>query len=127
MELPKAPSELFHYACEVLKWIDADTLDVDIDLGFEVHLMQRVRVYGLNTPEIHSADMEEKKNAIKALNFATLLAPLHSKVKIQTHKAEKEREKYGRWLADITLENGADFASRMIEEKHGCAYFGGKR
>ena len=60
---------MFEYSCTIVKVIDGDTVDVDIDLGFGVWLKkQRIRLYGIDTPESRTRDLEEKKygNAAKA-------------------------------------------------------------
>ena len=118
---------MYEYSCEMLSWIDGDTCDVSIDLGFEVWLNQRVRVDGINAPEIHSTKTAEKLAGQRALKFAQGLAPEGLAYKIVTAKAGKEREKFGRWLAKITLPDGRDFATAMIEAGQAKPYHGEKR
>ena len=53
---------MYEYPCKIKRVIDGDTVDVDIDLGFDVWLKkQRVRLYGVDTPESRTSDKEEKK------------------------------------------------------------------
>ena len=53
---------MYEYRCTVVKIIDGDTVDVDIDLGFGVWMKkQRIRLYGIDTPESRTRDLEEKK------------------------------------------------------------------
>ena len=53
---------MFEYKCKLVKVVDGDTVDVDIDLGFGVWLQnQRIRLYGIDTPESRPSDAEEKK------------------------------------------------------------------
>ena len=53
---------MYEYACKVVRVVDGDTVDVDIDLGFDVVLRkQRIRLYGVDTPESRTRDKEEKK------------------------------------------------------------------
>ena len=53
---------MFEYKCKLVKVVDGDTVDVDIDLGFGVWLQnQRIRLYGIDTPESRTSDAEEKK------------------------------------------------------------------
>ena len=55
------------YECSVNRVIDGDTLDVDIDLGFNVILYkQRLRLFGINTPEVRTRDLEEKQKGLSA-------------------------------------------------------------
>ena len=56
--------KMFEYRSNLLKIIDGDTIDVDLDLGFSVVLKkQRIRLYGINTPESRTRDLEEKRLA----------------------------------------------------------------
>ena len=115
------------YQCEIFRWLDGDTVDLMVDLGFGISMKERVRIYGINAHEIHSADSEEKSRGMVAKGVAMKLAPENSKVLVHTHKASQVEEKFGRWLADITLPDGADFAKAMIAAGQAVPYFGGAR
>ena len=53
---------MYEYKCKIVKVIDGDTVDVDIDLGFGVWLhKERIRLYGIDTPESRTRDLVEKK------------------------------------------------------------------
>ena len=53
---------MYEYRCKIVKIIDGDTVDVDIDLGFGVWMhKERIRLYGIDTPESRTRDLEEKK------------------------------------------------------------------
>ena len=53
---------MYEYRCKVIKVIDGDTVDVDIDLGFDIMLRdERVRIMGIDTPESRTRDKVEKK------------------------------------------------------------------
>ena len=53
---------MHEYKCTMLRVVDGDTVDVDIDLGFGVWMRkQRIRLYGIDTPESRTRDLEEKK------------------------------------------------------------------
>ena len=57
---------MYEYKCKVVKVVDGDTVDVDIDLGFGVWLRkQRVRLVGIDTPESRTKDLEEKKYGVQ--------------------------------------------------------------
>ena len=63
---------MYEYKCKVVKVVDGDTVDVDIDLGFGVWLRkQRVRLVGIDTPESRTKDLEEKKYGLAAKEFLT--------------------------------------------------------
>ena len=89
---------LYNYQAKILKIVDGDTLQVEFDLGFHIKFTETVRLYGINTPELHGSDRE---NAIKAKLRVEQLLPIGSIVTISTIKDEKE--KYGRYLAKIFL------------------------
>ena len=53
---------MYEYRCNVVKVVDGDTVDVDIDLGFGVWLhKERISLFGIETPESRTRDLEEKK------------------------------------------------------------------
>ena len=63
---------MYEYKCKIVKIVDGDTVDVDIDLGFGVWLRkQRVRLVGIDTPESRTKDLEEKKYGLAAKEFLT--------------------------------------------------------
>ena len=63
---------MFEYKCKLIKVIDGDTIDIDIDLGFGVWLRnQRIRMFGIDTPESRTRDLEEKKYGLAAKAFLT--------------------------------------------------------
>ena len=88
---------MFEYNCTIVKVIDGDTVDVDIDLGFGVWLKkQRIRLYGIDTPESRTRDLEEKKYGLVAKEFVEAHLPLGS-TRILTTVQDKTG-KYGRIL-----------------------------
>ena len=61
---------MYQYRCQIVRVVDGDTVDVDIDLGFSVWLKkQRIRMYGIDTPESRTRDLEEKKYGLGAKDF----------------------------------------------------------
>ena len=61
---------MYEYRCEVVHIVDGDTIDVDIDLGFGVWMRkERIRLYGIDTPESRTRDLEEKKYGLAAKDF----------------------------------------------------------
>ena len=115
--------------------IDGDTIDVTIDLGFDILFKTRVRLYGINTPESRTRDLEEKKLGLAAkerlsevLNHAT---HMRHHLLLQT----KEKGKFGRYLGIIIIqdsrpdhtEDRTNVNQLLVEEGHAVEYFGGKR
>ena len=88
---------MFEYQCKIVKIIDGDTVDVDIDLGFGVWLKkQRIRLYGIDTPESRTRDLEEKKYGNVAKAFVESHLPVGSMRTLTTVKDAVG--KYGRIL-----------------------------
>lgn len=118
------PRTAYDYRGLILRWVDGDTLDVRIDLGFDVGIVQRVRLYGVNTPEMNSPVPSERANARSALAMCKAMAPEGCYVQLKTHKSN---DKYGRYLASVVTEDGEDISRALIGSGRGVEYFGGKR
>lgn len=91
---------MYEYNCTLTYWVDGDTCDVDIDLGFGVVLKdQRVRLLGINTPETRTRDEEEKRAGQLATAYCKSRIPEGKKCRIRTHKDGKG--KFGRILGEM--------------------------
>ena len=117
---------MFEYNFKLVKVVDGDTIDVDIDLGFGVWLQnQRIRMMGIDTPESRTRDLEEKKFGLLAKDkLQTLLA--NGKV-LKTFKDGKG--KFGRILADVIVYHSAEdrwcgATEIMIAQGYGVKYDG---
>ena len=108
-----------------VKIIDGDTVDVDIDLGFGVWLhKERVRLYGIDTPESRTRDLEEKKYGLAAKDFLTGMLD-DDQIILKTHK--DKTGKFGRILGELwRTSNYTDKSINryMIEKHHAVAYHG---
>ena len=82
---------------EVTKVVDGDTIDVIIDLGFDIMYKSRVRLFGIDTPESRTRDLEEKKFGLLAKEYLKEKLYTAEKIVIKTHKGE-ETGKFGRIL-----------------------------
>ena len=112
---------MFEYKCKVTKVVDGDTVDVDIDLGFGVWLRdQRIRLYGIDTPESRTSDPSEKLYGKAAAEFLKKWLD-GGDVTIKTHK--DERGKFGRILGDLWVFD-TNVNRKMIEEHHAVEYHG---
>lgn len=112
---------MYEYRGEVVKVIDGDTVDVMIDLGFEAHLKTRVRLFGLDTPEMHVA--EQKARGQKAAEFVKK-AIEGKPIRIQM----LNKDKYGRYLAKIYYgEKQEEINKQLIERGFAQEYFGGSK
>lgn len=91
---------MYEYRALVRKVYDGDTITVDIDLGFGIVLnAQKIRLIGINTPEVRGAEREEGLRSRDALR-----QKIGNKwIKVKTQKDKKG--KYGRWLGEIWFED----------------------
>ena len=115
---------MYEYRCTVVKIIDGDTVDVDIDLGFGVWLKkERVRLYGIDTPESRTRDLEEKKYGLAAKEFLTGMLDDEGGVVLKTHKDAEG--KFGRILGELLVSNGElNLNEYMIFKHMAVRYFG---
>jgi len=112
---------MHEYKCKLIKVIDGDTIDVDIDLGFGVWMRkQRIRLFGIDTPESRTRDLEEKKYGNAAKYFLSGWCETDN-LSIKTHK--DDRGKFGRILGEVWVD-GTNVNQLMIKEHHAVAYFG---
>ena len=120
---------MYEYRCKVLKVVDGDTVDVDIDLGFGVWLHdERVRVMGIDTPESRTSDKVEKLFGLAAKARLKELLGKETILKTQVNKdGEDMKGKFGRILGDFVSEDGRMVTEVMIEEGHCVPYFGGSK
>ena len=62
-------SKLYHYSAKVTRVVDGDTIDVILDLGFDVSLKARVRFFGIDAPESRTRDAEEKMRGLESKTY----------------------------------------------------------
>jgi len=125
---------MYEYNATVLKVVDGDTVDVDIDLGFGVCLKdERVRIMGIDTPESRTRDKVEDLFGEAAKARVKELLGEKVVLKTQINKdGEDMKGKFGRILGDFSVFYAASDSWRMltdvlIEEGHAVAYFGGSK
>ena len=111
---------MFEYMATVLKIIDGDTVDLDVDLGFDVHAKMRFRLAGIDAPEMRTKEGKASRDWL----VRQLL--VGSEVVVCTEKDRKE--KYGRYLATIFPVDGSmSINDKMVEVGHAKKYAGGAR
>jgi len=122
---------MYEYRCKVIKVIDGDTVDVDIDLGFDIIIKgERVRIMGIDTPESRTRDKVEKKFGLASKARLKELIGGKSGPILKTQinrKGEDMRGKFGRILGDFVTDNGRLVTDILVEEGHAVAYFGGSK
>jgi micrococcal nuclease len=115
---------MYEYKAVVVKVVDGDTVDVDIDLGFNVWLKeQRIRLYGIDTPESRTRDKVEKVFGNLAKQKVLEFCPIGSNIILQT-KTDDSRGKYGRILGELVTLEGTNVNTFLIDNNYGVAYFG---
>ena len=118
---------MYTYKAKLDRVVDGDTIDVNIDLGFDISVHKRVRLAGIDTPESRTRDVEEKKRGLAAKDR---LVDILSKGSLQVES--KEVGKYGRVLGSLTvypdnLDLPIDVNQTLIDEGHAVEYNGGKK
>ena len=113
---------MYEYGCKVERVVDGDTVDVTLDLGFDILYKSRVRLYGIDTPESRTRNLDEKARGKLAKSFLEDAINNGKKVVIQT-KLKDSRGKFGRVLGDIVVD-GININQSMVDNFHAAAYFG---
>ena len=113
---------MYEYTCKVERVVDGDTIDVILDLGFDILYKSRVRLYGIDTPESRTRNLDEKARGKMASAFLKEAIDNGTKVVIQT-KLKDSRGKFGRVLGDVVVD-GININQSMIDNYHAAAYFG---
>ena len=114
---------MYQYRCKIIKVIDGDTVDVDIDLGFGVWMKkERIRMMGIDTPESRTRDLTEKRFGNMAKDFVLDKLPIGSDQVLQTFK--DDTGKFGRILGDFIIDDGISLVEAMIHNRLGVAYHG---
>lgn len=114
------PSPYSYRVKSIVKIIDGDTFDCIMDLGFDVLLEARVRMYGIDTPESRTRDLEEKKFGLLAKDW--LGNHLNDDIIIST-ELDNEKGKFGRVLGTVWAE-GININEKMIDEHMAVRYHG---
>ena len=113
---------MYEYSAVVTRIVDGDTMDLNIDLGFDVWLRSRARLAGIDTPESRTRNLREKRFGKLATARVNELVPVGATVRIVVH----ERGKFGRPLAEIMY--GPDLATslndQLVDEHLAVRYHG---
>jgi len=106
---------MHEYNCTIRRVVDGDTVDVDIDLGFGTWIHnERVRLYGIDTPESRTRDLEEKKFGLYAKSVVDKFLPIGSKQVLVTHLDKVG--KFGRILGEFRIYDGEQDRQTTINE-----------
>ncbi len=113
-----------YYVKEVTNVVDGDTIDVVIDLGFDISFSSRVRLAGIDTPESRTTDKMEKALGLESKEYLKKAIKAAKTVVIKTEKMDSS-EKYGRILGWVYLDgSGNSLNHEMIEKGYAWGYLG---
>jgi len=121
-------SDRFWYGATFLNVVDGDTIDLMIDLGFNIHHKIRVRLYGVNTPESRTTNKSEKELGLKAKEYTHDWLANHKWVFVNT--IPDKNDKYGRILARIYSSDKIDDVTTaclntdIVQAGYAREYFG---
>jgi micrococcal nuclease len=119
---------MYEYNCKILRVIDGDTVDVDIDLGFGIWIhKERIRLHGIDTPESRTRDKIEKIFGFEAKRMVQTWLPVGSNQTLVTTKDKSG--KFGRVLGKFIIFDGRNdrvstLNEWMVENHYAVAYHG---
>lgn len=113
-----------YYVKEVTNVVDGDTIDVVIDLGFDVLFASRVRLAGIDTPESRTSNKAEKALGLEAKDYLKKQLKDAKSIVIRTEKMDSS-EKYGRILGWIYVNGESESVNnKMINDGYAWGYLG---
>ena len=119
---------MYEYRVKIRRIVDGDTVDVDIDLGFHVWLYnQRIRLYGIDTPECRTSDKTEKIFGNVSKDYVEKTIPVGSTQILKSvvdKKGDDKRGKFGRILGDFVLPNKSMLTENMVKKSFAVPYTG---
>lgn len=105
---------------DVVRVIDGDTIEVVIDLGFDISIKEKLRLANIDAPELQTKDKLEKKLAIEAMKYLKKWLKSQTQLYIRTSKDDK----YGRILGEIFGDNGICINQLLLENSYAWKYDG---
>tara|TARA_R100001129_G_scaffold125561_1_gene87933 strand:- start:1771 stop:2187 length:417 start_codon:yes stop_codon:yes gene_type:complete len=112
---------MYEYNCTIDRVVDGDTVDVTIDLGFKIFHKARVRMYGIDTPESRTRDLDEKARGMLSKSFLQDTLTQSNNIIIKTQKDAKG--KFGRILGELYV-NDININQLMVDKYLAVAYTG---
>ena len=118
---------MYEYNAKVTHVVDGDTIDLSIDLGFDIWYNSRVRFLGIDTPESRTRDLEEKERGLAAKDRVKCLLEGCENIELKSHGVGK----YGRCLGEIFITknyirsekyHGKCINTMLVEEGHAVVY-----
>lgn len=108
---------MYEYKARLKSVVDGDTLDLYVDVGFRVTLTLRVRLLGVDAPEMHGVlrTSPEYARGVKARDFVIRWFSAQNREVLIARTQKDTQDKYGRWLATIVDDLGLDLNSAVAE------------
>ena len=104
---------MFTYNAKLDRVVDGDTIDLNIDLGFDIWINERVRLKDIDAPETRTRDLQEKEKGLQAKAFVEEQFENHG-VDVIVH-TEYHRGKYGRTIGDVQFKNGSKLSLMLLK------------
>tara|TARA_B100000085_G_C18472195_1_gene483582 strand:- start:187 stop:642 length:456 start_codon:yes stop_codon:yes gene_type:complete len=116
------PTDFSYRINKVTKIVDGDTIDVLLDMGFDIKYQSRVRLFGIDTPESRTRNKEEKVRGLLSKAYLKDAIKKAKKLTIKTHKGS-ETGKFGRILGEV-FADGINLNLKMCTEGYAVQYYG---
>lgn len=111
-------NDVYQYRATIVRIIDGDTVEAEIDLGFDVHVRQTLRLAGINAPEPKGRTREQGDDA--TIHLANLI---EDGGRITVHTEQDKRGSFGRYLATLWGERGVtSINQQMVDDGHAVKY-----
>lgn len=108
---------MYEYRAEILRVVDGDTVNARVDLGFDVRFDMKLRLLGINAPELNTEAGKSARTHLSGLIIQALtIGPIH----IRTVK--DRQEKYGRYLATLLAADDTDLNAKMVADGYAVVY-----
>jgi len=112
---------MYEYNCKIVRVIDGDSIVVDIDLGFDTwRCGERIRLYGIDTPECRTRNAEEKAAGLLAKEFVEETLHVGGTYKLTT----RQKDKFGHYLGVIKLTDETSINVALVKERLAVSYYG---
>ena len=116
------PTDFSYRINKITKIVDGDTIDVLLDMGFDIKYQSRVRLFGIDTPESRTRNKEEKVRGLLSKAYLKQALKKAKKLTIKTHKGS-ETGKFGRILGEV-FADGVNLNLKMCTEGYAVQYYG---
>jgi micrococcal nuclease len=117
---------MYEYKAKLIRVVDGDTIDAEIDLGFKVYIKERIRFAGIDTPESRTRHKHEKSWGLAAKCRVKDLLEYEDAEFTLTTKLQK-KGKFGRILGTVILADGTSLSEILLDEKLAIPYEGGNK